>query len=144
MQLRREEVSRSSMDFIFNNLKSFLERDGLDFVYIKLGITFSDSSATASVSTVGHGLIFFKGGKKGSLLFDKICDFDHPIKNRESYVQDIIRNSLSLLNKGMFSYSGKYWRFVTIKIDNDGKIYVKFYYDLREGKGVIGHLEKFD
>lgn len=144
MRLRREEVSRINMDFIVNNLKSFLEREGIDFIYMKLGITFWDDSPSASVSTVGHGLIFFKDGKKGSLLFDSICDLDYSIKNRESYVQDIIRNSLSVLNKSMFSYSGKYWRFMTLRIDSGGKIYVKFYYDLKEGKGVIGHLEKFD
>ena len=142
MQLRKEEECQSSIDFILNNLRYFLEKEDLDFIYMELGITFWDDSV--SISTVGHGLVFFRDGKKGSLFFDNICDLDHSIKDRESYVQNMIRKTLSSFNRSMFAYSGKYWRYMTLKIDKSGKTCVKFYYDLREGKGMVGLLEKFD
>lgn len=132
------------MYFIIDNLKSFLKRENLDSIYMELGINFGSDYYSGQVSSLLHSIIFFKNGKKGSVFFDRICDFDFVVNNKVSYVQGKLKESLSLLNKSMFSYSCKYWRFVTIKIDSDGKICVKFFYDLREGKGLTDSLESFD
>lgn len=145
MRLYKREVNLSSMDFIIDNLKSFLKKENLDFIYMELGVAFRDqSSSDPVVSSVLHSIVFFKNGKKGSVFFDKICDFDFLVDNKVSYIQGKIKESLSFLNKSMFVYSHKYWNFVTIKIDNDGKICVKFFYDLREGKGLTDSLENFN
>lgn len=145
MRLYKREVNLSSMDFIIDNLKSFLKKENLDFIYMELGVSFWDqSSSDPVVSSVLHSIVFFKNGKKGSVFFDKICDFDFLVDNKVSYIQGKIKESLSFLNKSMFVYSHKYWNFVTIKIDNDGKICVKFFYDLRKGKGLTDSLENFN
>ena len=77
------------------------------------------------------------------MFFPDICEFESSAKDKEYCIDEKIKGILYDLNKCMFSYTSKYWRFMTIKLDDYGKICVKFYYDLSEGKGVAEMLEEF-
>lgn len=140
MRRYRNDKDQNGVHFFVDELRSFLEKRGLDFIYIQLGISFFDNG---SVSSVSDSLIFFKDGKEGSLFFPDICEFESSAEDKEYCIDEKIKEILYDLNKCMFSYTSKYWRFMTIKLDDDGKICVKFYYDLSEGKGVAEMLEEF-
>lgn len=140
MHRYRNDKSQRGVCFFVDELRSFLEKKELDFVYMKLGITFFDDG---SVSSVGNSLIFFRGGERGSLLFWKICEFGNSTEDKEYCVDKKLEEVLSDINRSMFSHNNKYWRFMTIGLDKDGRTCVKFYYDLSEGKGVAEMLEEF-
>ncbi len=108
------------VDVFLNSSKRFLLENCCDVVCLLVNADFERGKCIGT----GFCFVYYVNGVKKSVDFDEVYEGD---------AHEVVDECFAPLNSGMHSISGRLWDFIVIKLYNNGKVCINFFYNMPPG-----------